>query len=176
MQSSYPLHFPTLETSSLSPFHPLALISKHCNDYNTIYSLNSAELTQKTKEPRSCSMLQTCKRVPWMWFCCVPGPAFIGRSSSSVLMVAGTSVTRTNGTRALAAISRVRYTADREHLEHTRTGISVRHIWKQTQTLANLKQMSLRLKGWPKSWKNTITWILIGFTSTKKSIHHSLHM
>lgn len=65
-------------------------------------------------------MMRTCKRVPWMWFCCIPGPAFAGRSSSSILMVEGTSVTRTNGTRALAAISRVRYTADREHLEHRR--------------------------------------------------------
>lgn len=110
-----------------SPFHPLALISKHWTDYNTIYSFKSLDPTKKPKESRSCSMMQTCKRVPWMWFCCVPGPAFTGRSSSSVLMVKGTSVTRTNGTRALAAISRVRYTADREHLKHIR--ISIYYIY-----------------------------------------------
>lgn len=59
----------------------------------------------------------TCNKVPWMWFCCTWGPGPTGRSSSRAPMVDGIWVTETKGTRALAAIWRVRYTAERPHLE-----------------------------------------------------------
>lgn len=69
--------------------------------------------------------LQTCSRVPWMWLCWMLGPDSGGSSCNKVQTVQGTWVTSTNGTRARAAISLVRYTAERLHLPTKQTDIDI---------------------------------------------------